>query len=66
MIRYCDAYETLLDYCYEDLIDLHNELVENSLYTGMLYNSDAQAFVDTIMRCVHFHGIVHESSDGGA
>ena len=60
MMRHADAYETILDYCLEDLLDLHNEIVENAPYTGIMIRSTEDVFVRRIMRCVLIHGTTHE------
>lgn len=56
MMRDSDAYEIMMHYCLDDLLDLHAELVENSLYTGMMFRSNSADFVERVMRCVTFHG----------
>ena len=61
MMRFADAYETILDYCLEDLLDLHQELTDNAPYTGVMIRSTEDAFVQRVMRCVNIHGTVYDS-----
>ena len=61
MMRFADAYETILDYCLEDLLELHKELVENAPYTGVMIRSTEDLFVKRVMRSVLIHGAAYDS-----